>query len=135
MALSALIGRFVGAIGVLALLVPALAFGAGDVPKPVIEIARPGKCVEPTALIRRNHADMLLRQRELTVRGGMLPKKFNLIGCVQCHASKKTGSVLGPKGFCQSCHAYAGVQIDCFDCHEPKRDPKLDLDTVSGGTQ
>jgi hypothetical protein len=39
---------------------------------------------------------------------------------VQCHASKTTGSVLGGKGFCQSCHAYAGVTLDCFECHAAK---------------
>jgi hypothetical protein len=28
--------------------------------------------------------------------------------------------VLGKDGFCQECHAYAAVKLDCWDCHQPK---------------
>ena len=30
-------------------------------------------------------------------------------------------SVLGANGFCASCHAYAAVKLDCFECHTPLR--------------
>jgi hypothetical protein len=41
---------------------------------------------------------------------------------VDCHASDKNGSVLGSnENFCQGCHAYAAVKIDCFECHSSKR--------------
>ena len=70
--------------------------------------------------MRRNHPQMLLHQRDLTVHEGIRTTKYSLKGCVQCHASKTTGSVLGEKGFCQSCHAYAGVTLDCFECHASK---------------
>ena len=121
-------GRIARAICLLALLLPVAAFSSDRVPKPVIEIANPGKCVEDTATMRREHPDLLLHQRDLTVHEGIRTKKYNLNECVKCHASKKTGSVLGAKGFCQSCHEYASVQIDCFSCHEPKPKP------ASGGT-
>ncbi|MBE0620387.1 MAG: Hdr-like menaquinol oxidoreductase cytochrome c subunit [Burkholderiales bacterium] len=111
------------AICLLALLLPVLAFASDRVPKPVIEIAKPGKCVEDTALMRRQHPDMLKHQRDLTVHEGIRTRQHSLKACVACHASTKTGSVLGEKGFCQSCHAYASVKIDCFSCHASR--PKL----------
>ncbi|MGP1675965.1 MAG: hypothetical protein ACTS6J_02275 [Burkholderiales bacterium] len=120
---GALTGRIAHAICLLALLLPALAFASDRVPKPVIDIARPGKCVEDTAIMRRQHPDMLKHQRDLTMHEGIRTKKYSLKECVACHASTKTGSVLGDKGFCQSCHAYASVKIDCFSCHSSKPKP------------
>jgi [DsrC]-trisulfide reductase subunit J len=111
------------ALCVLALLVPVLAFASEGVPKPVIEIAKPGKCVEDTATMRRDHPDMLRHQRDQTMHEGIRTKKYSLKECIACHASPKTGSVLGEKGFCQSCHDYASVSIDCFRCHASKPRP------------
>jgi hypothetical protein len=108
------------ALCVLALLLPVVAFGSEGVPKPVIEIAKPGKCVEDTATMRRDHPDMLKHQRDQTMHEGIRTKKYSLKECIACHASPKTGSVLGEKGFCQSCHDYASVKIDCFNCHASK---------------
>ena len=115
--------RIARAICLLALLLPVLAFASDRVPKPVIEIDKPGKCVEDTATMRREHPDMLKHQRDQTMREGIRTRKHSLKECVGCHASTKTGSVLGEKGFCQSCHDYASVRLDCFGCHAPK--PKL----------
>jgi hypothetical protein len=109
--------RFAACLG---LALPALAFASGGGLKPDIIIANPGHCVEPTEIMRRDHPQMLLHQRDLTVHEGIRTTKYSLKGCVQCHASKTTGSVLGEKGFCQSCHAYAGVTLDCFECHASK---------------
>ncbi len=116
-------GRIARAICLLALLLPVLAFASDRVPKPVIDIARPGKCVEDTATMRREHPDMLKHQRDLTMHEGIRTQKHSLKECISCHASTKTGSVLGNNGFCQSCHEYASVKIDCFNCHasKPKR--------------
>ncbi len=126
--IKACTGRIARAICLLALILPVLAFGSERVPKPVIDIAKPGKCVEDTATMRREHPDMLKHQRDLTVHEGIRTRAHSLKECVACHASTKTGSVLGDKGFCQSCHEYASVKIDCFSCHASK--PKL----ASGGT-
>ena len=120
---GALAGRIAHAVCLLALLLPALAFSSDRVPKPVIDIDKPGKCVEDTATMRREHPDMLKHQRDLTMHDGVRTRKHSLKECVECHASAKTGSVLGAKGFCQSCHDYASVRIDCFSCHASK--PKL----------
>ena len=101
----------------------ALAFAAERTPKPIIIIDKPGRCVEDAATMRREHPDMLRHQRDLTVHEGIRTRAHSLKECVGCHASTKTGSVLGEKGFCQSCHDYASVKIDCFGCHASK--PKL----------
>jgi hypothetical protein len=106
---------------VLLTLAAGLAVAADRVAKPVIVIDKPGKCVEDTALMRREHMKILMHQRDRTMHEGVRTKPHSLAGCVECHASAKTGSVLGPEGFCQSCHAYAGVQLDCFECHASKR--------------
>jgi hypothetical protein len=75
--------------------------------------------VAPVAEMRRDHMKMLLHQRDRTLRQGLREPRFSLKGCVDCHASRKTGSVLGKDGFCSSCHEYAAVRIDCFECHSP----------------
>jgi hypothetical protein len=118
-----LAGRIARAICLLALLLPILASASDRVPKPVINIDKPGRCVEDTATMRREHPDMLKHQRDLTMHEGIRTRQHSLKECVECHASAKTGSVLGEKGFCQSCHDYASVRIDCFACHASK--PKL----------
>jgi hypothetical protein len=87
---------------------------------PEVIIEKPGKCVEPTDFMRRNHMKLLLHQRDITVHEGIVSQRYSLAGCIDCHASSKTGSVLGEKGFCESCHAYAGVRPDCFECHSPR---------------
>ena len=118
--IQALAGRSASAICLFALLLPALAIASDRVPKPIIEIDKPGKCVEDTATMRREHPDMLKHQRDQTMREGIRTRPHSLKQCVGCHASAKTGSVLGEKGFCQSCHDYASVRLDCFGCHASK---------------
>ncbi|TAK43662.1 MAG: Hdr-like menaquinol oxidoreductase cytochrome c subunit [Betaproteobacteria bacterium] len=111
---------FAALLALAAVLAAGLAFAAGRTAKPVVLIERPGQCVEATEVMRRDHMKLLLHQRDRTVRDGIRTKPQSLAGCVDCHASRKTGSVLGEQGFCQSCHAYAGVRLDCWECHTPK---------------
>ena len=96
--------------------------GEERTPRPVIERAIKGEqCVADTASMRRNHMDMLKHQRDDTVHGGIRGAKFSLAGCIDCHASAKTHSVAqAPTDFCVSCHSYAAVRIDCFECHSSK---------------
>lgn len=90
----------------------------GRVPKPVIESARSGQCVEPAADMRRNHMEYLKHQRDDTMRGGIRGAKYSLKACIECHASPATNSVTAaPTNFCISCHSYAAVKVDCFECH------------------
>lgn len=93
----------------------------GTVPVPVIEAARSGTCVEAPAFMRRNHMELLKHQRDDTLRGGDRSGKYSLKACIACHASQTSQSVTAePGNFCQSCHSYAAVKIDCFECHANK---------------
>ena len=94
---------------------------AGRVALPVVKIERGEACVAPVEEMRRNHMQMLFHQRDRTLREGIRTTRFSLKNCVECHAGRNTGSVLGEEGFCSSCHAYAAVKIDCFECHTPMR--------------
>jgi hypothetical protein len=69
---------------------------AGDgVPKPTIVIANEGKCIAPAEEMRRNHMEMLKHQRNETLREGKRGMPASLNACIECHAGKSTGSVLG----------------------------------------
>lgn len=93
---------------------------------PVVPKAKGGQCVEDSAFMRRNHMDLLGHQRDATLREGVRGARHSLKDCIACHA------VDGPQGqpvsidskdhFCNSCHEYAAVQIDCFSCHASKPD-------------
>jgi len=95
---------------------------AGRTPHPVIEPATQGtQCVADPAYMRRHHMDLLKHQRDDTVRGGIRGAKYSLKDCIDCHASQKSNSVVKDEtNFCVSCHAYAAVKIDCFECHTSK---------------
>jgi len=95
---------------------------ASRVPKPAIEPARGEPCVADPAFMRRNHMDLLRHQRNETVHLGVRDPRASLKGCIGCHASTATGSVAVAKtDFCVSCHSYAAVTVDCFECHASKR--------------
>lgn len=96
--------------------------GASRTPRPVIERAIKGEqCVADPAVMRRSHMDFLKHQRDDTVRGGIRGAKFSLKACIECHAGKQTVSVAQSEtNFCVSCHSYAAVKIDCFECHTPR---------------
>jgi len=97
-----------------------------DVPVPKIPQAKGDTCVEETAFMRRNHMTVLKHQRDDTLRKGIRTKKHSLQGCLDCHAvfetsaSKSPVSIKSEKHFCNSCHNYVAVKIDCFDCHSSK---------------
>jgi predicted CXXCH cytochrome family protein len=105
---------------------PAIA-GEGRTPRPAVEAATVGtQCAAPPAVMRRSHMDFLKHQRDDTVHGGIRGAKFSLKGCIECHASQKTGSVAkAESNFCVSCHSYAAVKIDCFGCHASKPGPAV----------
>ena len=94
----------------------------GRVPMPAMETPHDKQCVAPTEEMLRNHMKHILHQRDETMHRGIRTAKDSLKNCVNCHADEKTHSVLGKDGFCQSCHSYAAVQIDCFECHSSKRE-------------
>ncbi len=91
------------------------------VPLPQVSRGKGDQCVEDTAFMRRNHMKMLHHQRDETMHNGIRTKQFSLKECIDCHAVPGTDGqpvkVSDPKHFCRSCHDYAAVKVDCFECH------------------
>ncbi len=90
-------------------------------PMPQFPEGRGEECVEPLDVIRRDHMDFLNHQRDKTMHEGIRTKQHSLKNCIECHASKDEKgnwvSVAAPGQFCESCHSYAAVSMDCFGCH------------------
>lgn len=91
-------------------------------PEIVIDRSKSGdKCVEETSFMRKNHMKLLMHQRDDTMHKGIRTEKHSLQNCINCHASTKNNSVLGSnENFCQGCHTYAAVSLDCWECHASK---------------
>jgi len=62
---------------------------------------------------------------------GIRSKQHSLKECVSCHAVEGPDAMAvsfeSEKHFCRSCHDYAAVAIDCFECHASRPD------TATGG--
>ena len=72
--------------------------------------------------MRRNHMDFLKHQRDDTVRRGIRGREVQPARAASTATpASSTGSVAGGADhFCVSCHSYAAVKIDCFECHASK---------------
>jgi len=100
---------------------PALAGG------PIIPKAVTGpEHAEGNSYWRINHMNLLLHDRDQTMRFGDREVKASLKECVTCHAVDGAEgtpvSVQSDKHFCRVCHDYAYVKVDCFSCHNSKPD-------------
>lgn len=108
-----------------------------DVPKPVIPKGNAEKCVLPKEEMRVDHMKYILHQRDETMHRGIRTKKFSLKGCIDCHTVKddagKIVSYKDKKHFCNSCHTYAAVSIDCFECHASTPTAKGTISSSAGG--
>ncbi len=90
---------------------------------PDLPPAKPGanQCVEPTDVMRKKHYSFILHQRDETMHKGIRTTKYSLNECIACHVQpREDGSY--PKHsdsdhFCNTCHEYAAVSVDCFQCH------------------
>lgn len=113
------------ALALIVLLLP-LSAGAQEsrVPGPAITQGKGDKCVADTDYMRRYHMQELVHQRDRTVQDGVRTTRFSLNECIACHAEKDDSgafkSVNAPGQFCASCHEFAAVTIDCFECHATK---------------
>lgn len=93
-------------------------------------------CVEPVAEMRKNHMNYILHQRDKTMRQGIRSREHSLEECINCHvganvqgpgSEKQYPDISSEEHFCQACHSYVAVKIDCFQCHAdtPVRDTLL----------
>ncbi len=100
---------------------------AGNTLLPVIPVGRGDACVEDTDFMRRNHMELLKHQRDETMLKGVRGEQYSLIECLSCHAvygpDAVPVTVASPAHFCRSCHDYAAVSIDCFQCHASRPEP------------
>lgn len=93
-----------------------------EVPEATARFSAEQGCVEPTEEMRKNHMKMMLHKRDQTMHEGIRTPQYSLQECISCHvpASDENGNVVridNKDHFCASCHSYAGVSIDCFQCH------------------
>ncbi len=90
------------------------------------EAANLPACVEPTQIMRRQHAHFLIHKRDKTVYQGIRTKRHSLVECIACHVSKDEQGGFTPINaqgqFCQGCHQEVAQKIDCFECHRTTPD-------------
>jgi len=89
------------------------------IPKAQRRFSEEQGCVEPTEEMRANHMEYILDQRDETVHEGIRTRQHSLEECINCHVSDAEDAprIDSEKHFCNSCHTYASVNIDCFQCH------------------
>ena len=80
------------------------------------------QCVEDTAWMRVKHFETILHQRDETVLRGIRTTKHSLKNCIDCHITPNAEGNYArysnsEEHFCASCHSFAAVSIDCFQCH------------------
>ena len=110
-------------------------FGAVVIPQPG-KPANATACVEPVEIMRREHMNLLMHQRDETVLDGERDSKYSLVGCMDCHNPVQNAQTVirypDPQHFCAGCHLYASVQIDCFECHADRSLGKIQQGQLDG---
>ena len=110
-----------GLIALFLTLLSSTGAAVADVVTPEVPMGRGAQCVEPIEIMRRDHFEFIKHQRDQTVYHGIRGTRHSLAGCIDCHASKSADGEFLPINaegqFCQTCHTYAAVKIDCFTCH------------------
>ncbi len=92
------------------------------VPKAKAKATAKYGCVNPVSDMRKNHMKYLLHHRYQTMHKGIRTTKYSLAKCIACHVTPDKNGKYPKFGdndyFCSSCHNYAAVSIDCFECHD-----------------
>ena len=93
-------------------------------------------CVEPVEDMRKNYMEYILHQRDETMHRGIRTKQHSLEECINCHVSAAPDTPrYGDTGhFCSTCHSYAAVRIDCFQCHADRPVQTSGHNTLAPGT-
>lgn len=75
-------------------------------------------CVESAEFMKTEHMQLLNQWRDAALRSGQTVyvnshgQSYTISlenSCLKCHSN--------PQQFCNTCHAYAGVNPYCWDCH------------------
>lgn len=88
---------------------------------PVIPEATGEPHPEGNEYMRRWHMKMMRHDRDLTMYDGDRAVNASLAECFDCHTVRDDAGTpvtyADARHFCRTCHDYAAVQVDCFDCH------------------
>jgi hypothetical protein len=89
------------------------------IPEAQSRVSEAQGCVEPVEEMRKNHMEYILHQRDETMYKGIRTRQYSLEECINCHVSDASDAPRydNAEHFCSSCHTYAAVRIDCFQCH------------------
>ncbi|MCU7836327.1 MAG: hypothetical protein KZQ83_13880 [gamma proteobacterium symbiont of Taylorina sp.] len=110
-------------------------------PRVTIPESSGDKCILPASEMRRRHPDLLKHDRIQTLREGLRANADgsmldgSLKQCVNCHAIKSDDKYVridNNEHFCVSCHKYAAVSIDCFQCHRDIPEGSSNFHALSG---
>jgi hypothetical protein len=93
----------------------------GDAAAPALPLpAHATNCVESKQWMIANHPKLLSDWREAVVRQGAKEYTSKTYGthhqmsltktCIECHGSRQQ--------FCDKCHTYANVTLNCWGCHQ-----------------
>jgi len=109
----------------------AVMVGAAMAESPVIPKALGDPHPEGNLFMRINHMKLMKHDRDLTVHLGDRDIKYSLKECIACHVVAGPDalpiSVENEHHFCRACHDFAAVKIDCFQCHNSKPDPQIQV--------
>lgn len=71
--------------------------------------------------------EYILHERDETVHEGIRGSRHSLAKCINCHVPPPSGGkkvrIDSEEHFCNSCHTYDAVNIDCFECHSDQPTP------------
>lgn len=88
---------------------------------PVVPKATGEPHPEGNAYMRRWHMQMMRHDRDVTMYQGVRPVEASLNACFECHTVRDDAgtpvTVADERHFCRTCHDFAAVKVDCFDCH------------------
>jgi len=88
------------------------------------------QCIHPEDEMRRNHMKYILHERDETMHEGVRGEAGSLAACIDCHVEPAENgeipSIESKDHFCNGCHQYAAVQIDCFQCHADRPQKFID---------
>ncbi len=86
---------------------------------PEIQALEVKECIEDTEYMRANHMKLLSDWRTSVVRDGdriyvasdgQEYQKCIQTTCLHCHSNREE--------FCNACHSFAGIEPNCWDCHD-----------------